>query len=194
MAAPDILRITMQVAQTLEAVGASYRIGGSLASSAFGIARTTLDADLVTDLKQEQAGPFVKHLQDEFYVNPEAVQEAIRRYSSFNLIHLASMFKVDLFVLQPDLFHKEAFRRGIRRTVDEAKKVEAIFITPEDIILQKLDWYWQGGEVSERQWQDVLGVLKVQSDRLDRQYLERWAKELGVTSLLAKALIEAGMK
>jgi len=194
MDVPDVLGVTMRVAHALEAIGVPYRIGGSLASSAFGIARATLDADLVADLKPEHIEPLVSRLQGEFYISPEAVRQAVQRRSSFNLIHLASMFKVDVFVLKPRPFDRQAFARGVRRTVDEAGTFEAFFTTPEDIVLHKLEWYRQGGEVSERQWQDVLGVLKVQGDQLDRAHLQRWAGELGVTALLAKAFEEAGLR
>ena len=193
MLQPDILQIALRVARVLEEIGASYRIGGSLASSAFGVARATLDVDLVADLKPEHTEPLVARLKKEFYISPEAVRDAIRQQSSFNLIHLESMFKVDIFVLKSHPFNQQAFRRGVRRMMDAEGKHEVYFTAPEDIILQKLEWYHQGGEVSERQWQDVLGVLKVQADRLDLAYLTQWAAQLNLTTFLNKALREAGL-
>ena len=70
----------------------------------------------------------------------------------------------------------------------------AYVATAEDTILAKLEWYRMGGGVSERQWRDVLGVMKVQADRLDLAYLRQWADQLNVSDLLERALTEAGIK
>jgi hypothetical protein len=60
-------------------------------------------------------------------------------------------------------------------------------VSPEDIILLKLEWFRIGGEMSERQWNDVLGVFEIQGSRLDQTYLDHWAPVIGVADLLARA-------
>ncbi len=120
------------------------------------------------------------------------IAEAIRRHASFNIIiHRETMFKVDIFVPRQRPFLRSQLARAQRQSFTLETEVSARFASPEDIILSKLEWYRQGGEVSERQWRDVLGVLKVRGDELDLDYLRKWATELHVDDLLARALQEA---
>jgi hypothetical protein len=193
MKSPDIIEVTLKVIRVLEKLGIAYHIGGSLASSAFGIARSTLDVDIVADIRPEQATAISGYLGEEFYVDSEMILDAIKRESSFNLIHLETLFKVDIFVVKHDPFDQLAFSRRIRKSLSEADSQELFFATPEDIILRKLLWYKEGEQVSDRQWKDVLGVLKVQGEELDMTYLSRWAEHLGVVELLKRAVEEAGM-
>lgn len=193
MKPPDIIEVTLKVVSVFEKLGIAYHIGGSLASSAFGIARATLDVDIVADIKLEQASLFEESLKEEFYVDAEMIRDAIQRQSSFNLIHLETMFKVDVFVLRNRPFDKQAFLRRFQKSVSEDASQQLFFATPEDIILNKIEWYKTGGEVSERQWNDVLGILKVQGTQLDISYLKQWAEKLGISNLLKKALNDAGV-
>jgi hypothetical protein len=193
MKLPDIIEVTMEVVKVFEKLGIAYHIGGSLASSAFGIARSTLDVDIVADIKPEQASTVSENLRGEFYVDPEMILDAIQKQSSFNLIHLETLFKVDVFPLKNHPFDREAFSRRLRKVISEDTSSQLFFATPEDIILHKLTWYKAGEEVSDRQWNDVLGVLKVQGNQLDMSYLNQWAKELSVSELLKKAIDEAGV-
>lgn len=181
------------VADAFEALGVSYRVGGSIASSALGVARSTLDIDLVADLRAAHVAPFVLRLQADYYVDADMIHDAIRRRGSFNVIHLATMMKVDVFVVGARPFDREAFARVITEPLGDDRERSFPLTTPEDIVIHKLDWYRLGGGVSERQWSDVLGVLKLQGDALDRAYLARWAEELGLQNLLERALAEAGL-
>ncbi len=192
MKPPDIIEISLKVIRVFEKLGIAYHIGGSLASSAFGVARATLDVDIVADIKWEQASPIEESLKEEFYVDAEMIRDAIEHWSSFNLIHLETMFKVDVFVLKNRPFDMQAFLRRLQKPVSEDSSQQLFFATPEDIILNKLEWYKIGGETSDRQWNDVLGVLKVQMAQLDMIYLKQWAGELSISDLLGKALGEAG--
>ena len=101
--------------------------------------------------------------------------------------------KIDIFILKPTSYDQEAFQRRRKDTLDEEQGLEFYLASPEDIILSKLEWYRMGGGVSERQWNDVLGVLKVQQGNLDITYLQRWAKELGLADLLTQACHDAGI-
>jgi hypothetical protein len=190
---PDLLAALVPVVDTLDQLGRPYRIGGSVGSSTYGIARATLDIDLVADLHSGDEVPLAQLLRDAYYVDEAMMRDAIQRRSSFNVIHLATMIKVDVFTVGGRAYDREAFSRVRRQALEEAEGArEYCFASPEDLVLNKLDWYRQGGGVSERQWRDVIGVLKVQAESLDLPYLRRWARELGLEALLEQALSEAG--
>jgi hypothetical protein len=189
----DPIAVTLLVIDALEALGVSYFIGGSLASAVHGVLRATVDADLVADLRLKHAEPLARALSDAFYVDAESIRDAIRHQSSFNVIHLETMFKVDVFVLKERPFDASQFARRSAHVVATDPERTAYIASAEDTILAKLEWYRKGGEVSEQQWRDVLGVLKVQSDRLDYDYLRQWAAQLGVADLLERAVNEAGV-
>jgi hypothetical protein len=192
MTPPSIIEITLTVVKVLEKLGIEYFIGGSLASSAFGIARATLDADIIAGVKPEHVSPISELLQEEFYADAQMISDAIKQSSSFNLIHFATMFKVDVFVLQETPFEMQVLARRIKKPVTEDAAIQLFFATPEDIILSKLVWFKKGGSVSDRQWGDILGIMKVQGEKLDKAYIMHWAKNLEVDRLLAKAFNEAG--
>ncbi len=175
-------------------LGLSYYIGGSIASSAYGIARSTLDVDLVLELNTFHIQPLVNKLKGEYYIETEMIKDAIKKKTSFNIIHLKSMLKIDVFILKDQLYSKKAFERKIKDKLDdEVESINIYLCSPEDIILHKLEWFKSGGEVSERQWLDILGVIKIQFENLDKNYLKMWAKQLGVLSLLEKSFSECNI-
>ena len=186
------IEVTLKVTDVFEQLGVPYLIGGSLASTLYGMIRTTQDSDIVAEMRLEHLKPFVLALQDEFYVDDEMIVESIQHNSSFNIIHRETMFKVDVFIPRPRPFLQSQLARAQRQTFTFETEVGAKFASPEDTILSKLEWYRMGGEVSERQWRDILGVLKTRTGELDLNYLRRWANELKVTDLLEHALKELG--
>jgi hypothetical protein len=183
------LSVAVRVARTFDALGLRYLIGGSLASSLHGIPRSSHDADLVAEVPGRLADEIAKQLQAEFYVDADMIRDAASRGGSFNLIHNESGFKVDVFVLTRDPLAREEMSR--RQLHDLEEGASAYFATPEDTVLQKLDWYRKGNKISERQWNDVVGVLKVQRGRIDHAYLDRWAPVLGIEELLERARRES---
>ncbi len=188
----DIIAAVGPVVAAIETLGASYRIGGSVASSALGVPRSTLDVDLVCNLQLGQVGSLVAALEKDYYADRDMIVDAIRNESSFNLVHLATMLKVDVFVCGSRPWDVEAFSRKIRLSLDASPDGPQFNLTTaEDIILHKLAWYRLGGAVSERQWRDAVGVIAVQSQGLDRPYLMRWASSLNLADLLDRAFAEA---
>ena len=184
----DTVAAIKPVVAELERLGIAYYVGGSVVSSAHGIPRSTLDVDMVADLAPKHVAPLVEALQEAYYISAPAMSDAIARKSCFNLIHLATSFKVDIFVVKNRKFDRTALDRAQQRAFDDENPAEQFFLaSAEDIVLSKLEWFRLGGEVSEQQWRDVIGVLKVQENALDRPYLEKWAAELGVADLLERA-------
>ncbi len=190
----DELRAALDpVADAFDAVGVRYRIGGSVASSALGVARSSIDVDLVADLRIEHVAPLVRRLEAAYYADASMMLDAIRLRDSFNFIHLETMMKIDVFVLKDRAFDRAAFARVVHEPIGADTDRAFPITTAEDVVLYKLEWYRLGGRASQRQWEDILGVLKLQQGALDRSHLSRWASDLGVTDLLDRALSEAGI-
>jgi hypothetical protein len=187
-AAGDLPAALRPVVEALERLGVPYMLGGSVASSLHGVPRTTLDADLVVRMGEEHARPLVEALGEDYYADEQMMRAAVRRASSFNLIHQETMVKIDVFVAKSRRYDESALSRRRR---ERLASLDVYAATPEDVILSKLEWYERGGRVSERQWGDVLGILRVQRGALDLAYLRRWAAELSVAGLLDRALAEA---
>ena len=104
------------------------------------------------------------------------------------------MIKIDVFLHKPQSYTEEALKRKIKDTLEETKEAtEFFFSSPEDSILNKLQWYEIGERASERQWLDVSGIIKVQSTNLDTEYLRKWGEILQLKDLLSSAFHEAGL-
>jgi len=188
----DLWQAVLPVVDALEALPVEYYIGGSVASSFTGIARFTQDADLVADLFPAHTVALAARLQGGYYVDRERIAQAIVGRRSFNAIHLATALKVDVFVTGDTPFAREALARRIAIRVPDLGRV-LYFSSAEDIVLQKLQWFEDGGGVSDRQWHDLQGVLRVQRQTLDLDYLRNWGERLGLAKLLQRALDEAGL-
>lgn len=180
-----VLRTALGV---FDRLGIGYALGGSIASSLHGIGRMTRDADLTAEPFPGREAAFVAGFDPEaFYVSEDAVRQAVRDRFSFNILHPESGFKIDVYVRSDDPFDQAAFARRVFLTLDDAPAQPVACYAPEDVILFKLRWYRLGGESSDQQWNDVLGVIRTQADRLDAGYLDRWATAIGVADLLTKA-------
>jgi hypothetical protein len=188
----DNLPVLRKVISVFQNLAIPCALGGSWASSIQGVPRQTQDADLTALPLSGRERDLIEQLGGDFYVSETAIREANQRRSSFNIIHTQSGFKVDVFIRKDTPYAIAAFSRRQRQTIPGTSESIDV-ISPEDIILHKLEWYRIGGEASDRQWDDVLGVLRVQGDRLDGAYLERWAEELKVADLLAEARIDAAL-
>ncbi len=189
---PELWDALLPVVDVFEALEVRYCIGGSVASSFAGVARATLDVDLVAELHMEHVARLVEVLAETYYVDAEMIGDAIQRHGSFNVIHLETMFKIDVFIMEQTEFAHVNMRRRIALEVPDVGRT-LYFTSPEDIVLHKLLWYDMGGGVSDRQWYDLQGVLRLQADGLDFVYMHRWANQLGIAALLQRALDEAGI-
>jgi hypothetical protein len=184
----EIVQIALTVIGVLEDLTLPYHVGGSFASSVHGCPRQTRDLDLVIDLPASAVPLLVSRLEGAFYLDEERIRQAIRKGSSFNLVHLATGFKVDMFVARNGAFDRIELSRAAPQRLTEDSPRDVLVKSPEDTLLRKLEWYRLGGETSDRQWTDILGVIRTQGDRLDLGYLRHWAGTLEVDDLLDRAL------
>jgi hypothetical protein len=188
----ESLLVTLRIAEVLDDLEVRWFLGGSLASSIHGIPRATLDADIVADLRAPLVSSFLRVLGKDWYMEEQSVRDAIRNRSCFNLIHLGSAMKVDIFVPKLRRFEGGQFSRALRIPVAEGSTIKIPVCSAEDIVLAKLEWYRAGGELSDRQWGDILSVLRVNAKNLDLEGMRERAIELAVSDLLASALTQVG--
>lgn len=181
----------LQLTGAFESLGIAYAIGGSFASSVHGIARPTQDLDIVAAISPAHVPGLVAALDKHFYVDGEMIREALGRKRAFNVIHFDTGLKCDVFPVESHLLGTEQIRRcrSAASTILGGPPASFPVISAEDTILVKLRWYRDGGEASERQWNDLRNIVKVQS-ALDLQYLTEWSGRLDVADLLNRLLDE----
>ena len=191
MAEPEEYLVLKQLTDVLDDFKIDYAIGDSIASSLYGKVRFTQDADITVAAFGDKIEQLYTALKENFYISKDAMYQAISNRGSFNIIHLTSAFKIDIFIRKDDDFHRQLFLRRKKVKLDES--IEHLFdiVSAEDVILLKLQWYKSAGCVSERQWSDVLGVLAVQAQILDMTYLRSCSEKLGLSDILQKAIDEA---
>ena len=183
----DPIAVALRVTDALDALGVTSTVGGSIAASFAGEPRSTLDIDIVAAIDQSHIDALVAALSPEFYIDPESLRRAIRTKGSTNLIHQATQYKVDLFIAGGSALDAQQLAR--RQPVQIGNRGRPNH-PPEDILLQKLRWYRSGGEVSDRQWRDVIAIIRTQGSHLDRHYLLANAPLIGAEDLLTRALSE----
>ena len=189
MTAIDPIEVALLVTGHLDALGIPHTVGGSIASSFAGEPRSTIDIDIVAAADEHNVEALVARLSHAFYVDADALTRAVRTRSTTNLIHQPTQIKVDLFIAGGTPLDARQIARRIEVDLGDGRVLHVH--PPEDILLQKLHWYRKGGEVSDRQWRDILAILRVQDTRLDRPYLDDGAHVLGVVDLLARAISES---
>lgn len=190
MTAPNVVAAVTPVADALDALGVPYYLAGSVISSLHGVARATADVDVVAALRPPHAAALAERLADEYYADADAITDAIHHRAMFNVIHLATMMKVDVYVAWTAFDRSALSRHQFDSLLGTPDARQFSVATAEDVILHKLSWFRDGGGVSERQWNDVVGVLRVQRN-LDLAFLRDWAARLEVTELFERALLEA---
>lgn len=184
------LLVLAQVAGILDRKNINYVLVGSFASSMHGMYRATADIDILADVRPKHVQYLYQALHDDFYINETAIRAAIDQRSSFNAIHFASVFIVDVFISKGDDFSATQLERKQLRNISLDLAQQIYVASAEDTILAKLRWYRQGNEVSTTQWSDVVGMIGAASQALDVSYLQDWAGKLGVMDLLERAMDE----
>jgi hypothetical protein len=184
-----IERAITPVVEAFVRLGVDYFLTGSVISSHHGIPRSTVDVDVVAALRHDHVDALVAALVDAYYIDADAAHDAIKRHSMFDVIHLATMYKVDVYAMLGRFNRAVMARRRWEALADMDPQRTMAIATAEDVVLSKLRWFRDGGDVSERQWTDVIGVIRMQR-ALDLDYMRPWARDLAVEDLLDRALAE----
>ena len=188
----DLVTALTPFIDLLDRLGVVWYVGGSVASTVHGHFRATNDIDVIADLREEYAAAIREALEADHYVDEESIRTAVRRRSSFNLVHFGTGLKIDVFVAPDSGYEASVRARRVSEPFGDGRGARRLWIaSAEDTILSKLVWYRRGGGVSDSQWRDVQGVIELRDRELDLDYLHRWAPALGVVDLLEQALAEA---
>lgn len=191
----DPIWLAAKIGNILDTLSIPYYVGGSIASSAHGEPRSTQDADIAISIRKKQTQSLMQAMQSEFYISDIAVEDALRgKSSSFNVIHLETAIKADIYLIKPDREYEQSqLDRRQQFYPDDRPELTFYICSPKDIILQKLIWYRMSRFQSDKQWRDILGVMKLQADSLDRTYLQHWSSQLNVASEIDRAFFESGL-
>jgi hypothetical protein len=177
-----------RLAEVFDQLGIAFLVGGSVASSVYGVVRATLDIDVLAAIQKRDLEALGRVLIDEFYADVDQMHEALKHGRAFNVVHHSSGQKIDIFPAV-NAFHTAELERGSLRDISVGAEILRVPVaTPEDILIAKLVWFHSGGEVSDRQWTDILGLIRVRRRLLDFDYVRHWARELGIEDLLDRAL------
>lgn len=185
----DIAQATLGAAAVFARCGLRHALGGGLASSIHGEIRTTLDADFAAALPVLAVPRFVQVASVAFHVDEDEVRSAARDLCMFCMTHKPDLVKVDVHVVPDTGHHKAEFDRARWIQIGDERGEDVLVATAEDVLLQKLMWFQKGGESSQRQWRDVLGILKARAHNLDLGYVRAWADPQGTRDLLERARI-----
>lgn len=187
MSAASLFDVLVRLVAMLDDLAIDYVLGGSVASSFFGEPRATADVDVAVRIDAAAGERFLTRASADFYVPHEAARRAIEAGDSFNLIDTSIPFKVDVFVLGDALLDQRQMERRVRVAVPGTEN--GLWVTsPEDQVLRKLDWFRAGGGVSDQQWRDIGGLLRISEGALDLDYLRTTARSVGLSDLLDDAM------
>jgi len=178
----DPKKILLKIILILDRLNLDYFVTGGFAVSVWGRPRATFDIDIVIELVEPDAKDLMKALREIFkagYIDEDAMKEAIKYQKEFNFIDSESGSKIDFWIKKDDELTVQKFKR---RKLEKIQGQNVYFVSPEDLILSKLEWYQKSG--STRQLEDIESVLKISGDKLDMNYLNKWAKKLGVFKIL----------
>ena len=181
-------QVIARVAQLLDAAGIPYMLTGSFASGFHGAPRASQDVDIVIAPSLGSLERLLMLLPDDrYYVSREAALQAYGAESLFNVVDLATAWKIDLIVRKSRPFSRTEFER---RVIARLGGEDLYVATAEDVLIAKLEWAKLSE--SERQLEDAAGILRMQGEALDFDYIDRWGDALGLTAQLAAARAKAG--
>ncbi len=189
----DLQGAMLPVIEVFECLGIRYYLSGSIACSVYGLPRGAQDIDFLADIQLEHVRPLIDHLQAAYTMNEQALRDAFAQRSAFSLLHLSSLVKVDVMLPRGTPFDSLVWQR--LRQLSLIEGYQPIWIaSPEDVVLMGLEWYRECGATADDQWNDLLGVVKVQAPTLDLTYLRHVAPTLNVSGLSEQALIDSGVR
>lgn len=172
--------LLQRVSEELARLGIRHFVTGSMGSMAYGEYRSTIDVDIVADMTPTHVSALMSAFPEpDHYLSEEAMREAIRARTQFNLIHVSTGLKVDFMIPEASPFNASRFAR--MRSVALSPECRVPVASAEDIILMKLRYFSAGG--SDKHLRDIAGMLRIMRERLDRPYVEQWAGQLGVRDL-----------
>ena len=186
-------RALHQLVDLLDHAGVPYSIGGSIASSYFGEPRSTADVDMLVDLPWDRIPTLTAALTPSFYYDEPSIRDAVSRHGTFQALHLETYTKFDLFVAGGSELDADEMATRVLQPLGDGTARKVLVASPETVVIRKLDWLRRGGGLSDRQWADVLGVLKRQGASLDVDRMRSHASRMGLDALLDRALDEAGL-
>lgn len=190
---PDVLVVLCSMAELLEKHHIAYYLGGSLASSLHGMQQLAQDIDLVLTVSPSQVSALITDMRADYLIDEKAIDNAVQNSTSFNIVHLETLLKVDVILPDQNAFEQQAKQRRQWHILDKDSRPFPVS-SPEDLVLVKLHHHQQAGRIPDDQWNDILGVLKVQGSQLDQAYMKQWARHLNITNLLERAYIDAGLR
>lgn len=188
---PGPLEVAAEMATIFDRLHIRYVIGGSVASSLIAEPRSTVDIDIAVVMTQSDLEALISEVRPSFYIPETAAHEAVRDHGTFNLIHQKAAFKVDVFVLGSGVLDVNQMGRRVLVNIRREPPTLLWVTSPEDQVLRKLDWFHEGGSVSDRQWRDVVGIIRINDDSLDDEYLAATATMVGLDNLLRLAQAQA---
>ncbi len=184
----SVTEVFRRITAALDQAGIGYMLSGSFASAYHGVPRSTQDIDLVIEASPAQLRAFVKSLpQEEYYADLDAALEAQRRQSLFNVIDLATGWKIDFIICKSRTFSQGEFGRRQRINL---QGLPVFVASVEDVVIAKLEWAQLAA--SQRQIEDVTAILMLRWDSLDHPYLDKWIRELGLAQEWSSAMRGAG--
>jgi len=192
MIEPEFNAFLHSVVETLEQLELTYGIGGSVASSVYGEARSTRDVDISVALPIDQVSSFARAFESlGYYISLDAVLDAVIARQPFNIIDARRGYKADIFPIDPDspTPHERAVLERLRRQVyDESDSAEAVMVSPEDVIIYKLKYYLEGR--MPKHLRDIGAMLAAQGEVLDDDYIAEWANRIGAAEVWTEILAE----
>lgn len=186
----DLVAALAPVVAALRRLGVRHYVGGSVASTIHGAIRSTMDVDLICSLSEAQAEALIATCGPDFYASRAAARNAVRERKCFNLIHLPTSYKIDVFVNRGRRFDEAALERARPESFGPQATEPIHVATVEDSMLAKLEWFRLTDETSERQWDDVSRLVRLHSESLDLDYLRTMAESIGVRDLLDRLFDE----
>jgi hypothetical protein len=178
----------LPITRVFQQLHIAYYVGGSIASTAYSLPRSTYDIDVAAAIQPHHVAPFVAPLGADYYIDRGSILDAIARAeASFNITHHATGINIDIFVTADRPFDRSRYSRAQDHVLPGATEPIKL-ASPEDMVLNKLLWYWQDEIASEKQWRDAQSIIRVQGNALDQRYLREWAGRLNISSLMDAAL------